>query len=305
MLKWFTSIADGVRIAFDYFEFERECREDWEREARERYSCTELRSEIARRMAGATKEASRQFDDQILVSQRKKTELELVARDARERLRILERDYQGELDAAYASLNLLKEQLRTCREELSDAHDTLNAAKSDLDSWYRRAEGNWIGNGGKPLPKNSIFGQSIADRDRLKSRRESAAREIGRIKTRRSALEQDSRAAGTRIGELKQHREAMHALRSEGFDLRLVKGTLATATEQANVSEREFARLTAARHEYLAQAKRALGVVELEQQVWQRERDLRDRIAAFNGEPERQSRRARHRQMWMAAHGRK
>lgn len=304
MLKWFGSIADNVRIAFDYFQFERECRADWEREASERYSCTELRSEIARRMAGPAQEASRQFDDQILAIRSKRAELELVARDAREKLRILERDYQGELDATYASLNLLKEQLRTCREELSDAYDTLNAAKSDLDSWYRRAEGNWIGNGGKPLPKNAIFGQSAADRDRLKSLRESAAREIGRLKTRRSALEQDARAAGTRIGELKQQREEMHALRSQGFDLRLVKGTLAKATEHANMSDSEIARLTAARHEYLAQAKRALGVAELEQQVWQRERELQERRAAFDREPERQSRKARHRQIWMAAHGR-
>lgn len=255
-------------------------------------------------MAESNQEASRQFDDQILAIQREKSELELVARDARERLRILERDYQGELDAAYASLNLLKDQLCTCREELSDAYDTLNAAKADLDSWYRRAEGNWLGNGGKPLPKDSIFGQSIAERDHVKSRRDSAAREIGRLKARRSALERDVRASGTRIGELKQQREAMHALRSQGFDLRLVRGALATATEQANASEREVARLTAARHEYLAQAKRALGVSELEQQVWQRESDLRERIGAFDSEPERQSRKARHRQLWLRAHSR-
>lgn len=297
-------MADGVRIAIAYPEFERECRADWDSEARERYSCTALRSEIAARMTEPTREASRQFDDPILAARRKKSDLELVSQNARERLRILERDYQGELDAVYASLNLLKDQLRICRTELSDAYDTLNAAKADLDSWYRRAEGNWLGNGGKALPRDSIFGQSIADRDRLKARRESAAREIGRLKSRRSTLEQDVRAVGTRIGELKQQREAMHALRSQGFDLRLVKGALATATEQATASEHEIARLTAARHEYLAQAKRALRVPELEQQVWQRERDLQERLEAFDGDPEKQSRKARHRQMWLTAHSR-
>lgn len=304
MLRWVTSMTDGVRIAFSYPEFERECRADWDRDAREMYSCTTLRSEIAARMAEPTREASRQFDDQILAIQRRKAELELVAGDALEKLRILERDYQGELDVAYASLNQAKDQLRACREDLSNAHDTLNAATADLDSWYRRAEGIWIGNGGKPLPKNSIFGQSIADRDRLKSRRESAAREITRLKSRRSALEQDVRAAGARIGELKQQREAMHALRSEGFDLRLVKGILMTASEQVKVAETDIARLTAARHEYLVVAKRARGVTDLEQQVWQRERNLRERIAAFDSEAEKQSRRARHRQLWMRAHGR-
>lgn len=58
-----------------------------------------------------------------------------------------------------------------------------------LDAWYARAEGNWLGNGGRELPRHSFFGQDLADRDFHKSERDNAAQAIDRYKEQRAMME--------------------------------------------------------------------------------------------------------------------
>lgn len=81
--------------------------------------------------------------------QSKRENIQSVVAEATEKLAILDRDYKAELSAAYEVQHELSKELEDCRHKLSSAYDDLNSAKRSLDQWYSKAEGNWLGNGGR------------------------------------------------------------------------------------------------------------------------------------------------------------
>lgn len=157
MFKWLTNLVDDARIAFAYLGYERECKKQWVADAERNFSTTHVEQQIRVRMAGPLSHVASTFNAPIRDLEARRSNVLRVAGEAEAKLAILERDYKSELDVEYARLNEVRAEFDRCRNNLSDAHDELKSAKSNLDSWYSRAEGNWFGNGGKKLPRHAFF----------------------------------------------------------------------------------------------------------------------------------------------------
>lgn len=303
MFKWLTNLVKDARIAFAYLGYERECKKQWVADAERTYSTTLVEQDIKARMAEPMRHVSHGFDVPISDLELKRNNVRQVVSEAKEKLAILERDYKSELDAAYQTMNATREELDECRGKLSSAYDDLNSAKQSLDSWYSRAEGNWLGNGGKKLPKHAFFGQDLSDRDGYKSERDSAAHAIGRYKSERSSIERrldESRAAVKRIKDACQQ---MFDLKKAGFDKRIVTSAINTGTNDLRAIGEEIAQLAKARDDYVHQAKLSLGVYDLEKEIERLRREKDARIKAFDSEPVVLERKAKHRTEWLAARG--
>lgn len=303
MFKWLTNLVDDARIALAYLAHERECKKRWVADAERNFSTAHVEQDIRERMAEPLRHVASAFNAPISEFEARRANVRRVVSEAEGKLAILDRDYKSELDAAYATLNETRAELDECRKNLSDAHEGLNRAKSNLDSWYSRAEGNWFGNGGKKLPKHAFFGQDLSDRDRYKSQRDSAARDVGRYKSERTRIAQRMEKAHAKVKQIKDARQAMFDLKEEGFDKRIVTSAINNGNNDLRTIGEEIAKIEKSRDQFIHQSKLSLGVYDLEKEVERLRREKDVRIRAFDSEPVMQERKAKHRTEWLAARG--
>jgi hypothetical protein len=304
MLKWLTNFIDDTRISFAYFYYENECRKAWVADAKHVYSTENIRQDIAARMVAPMLYVSTSFDVPISLLERDLQDIAQTVSDAKAKLAILVRDYKDELDRAYVTLNEIRERLGVCKQGLSGAYDDLKNSKRDLDSWYSKAEGNWFGNGGKKLPDHAFFGQDLGDRDRYKSRRDSAAREISSYNAERSSLGERFNEARNAVQQIKDARQKMFDLKKAGFDKRVVNAVIDRGHSETRLTYKQIAQLTELRTAYLKQAKEELGVKRLEAEITRLIQACQTQIKTFDTESATAVRKARHREEWMAARGR-
>jgi chromosome segregation ATPase len=303
MLKWLTNLIDDARIAFAYLGYERECKKQWVADAERTFSTTHVEHEIKARMSEPLHHVARTFNQPISDLEARRANVRRVISEAKEKLAILERDYKSELDAAYTTLNEIRAELDDCQKNLSEAHDSLKTAKTNLDSWYSRAEGNWFGNGGKKLPKHAFFGQDLSDRDHYKSQRANAARDVGRYKSERNHIAHRMNEARARVNQIKDARQAMFNLKKEGFDKRILSSAINTGNNDLRTIGEEIAQLEKSRDQFIHNSKLTQGVYDLEKEIERLRRDLDARIKAFDSESVQMERKANHRADWLEAHG--
>lgn len=303
MFKWLTNLVDDARIAYAFIGYERECKKQWVADAERTYSTTHVEADIKTRMAEPLRHVLCAFDIPIRDLEARRENARRVVLDAKQKLAILERDYKTELDAAYKAQNEASEELEECRRKLSVAYDDLNSAKSGLDSWYSRAEGNWFGNGGKKLPNHAFFGQDLSDRDRYKENRDSAAREVGRYKSERSSIVSHMNDARATVKQIKAARQEMFDLKKAGFDKRIVTSAINNGNHELRTLGEEATQLAKARDDYIHEAKVSLGVYGLEKEI-ERLRQAKDaRIKTFDSDSVVLERKAKHRAEWLADRG--
>lgn len=304
MFKWLTNLIDDARVAFDFLGYERECRRQWVADADRTYSTAHVEKEIRERMAEPLRHSASAFDNPIRDLESRIDGIHRVVDEANEKLAILNRDYQSELDAAYKIKNEASAELEECRRQLSEAHNELSSAKRSLDSWYSKAEGTWFGNGGKKLPEHAFFGQDLSDRDRYKSKRDSAARDVGRYKSERNSISHRLDDVRSRIGEIKEARQKMFDLKKAGFDRRIVTSAISNGTTELRTIAEEVERLKNNRRDYLQQSKATRGVFELEAEIDRLKKNREAKINAFDDEAQLIERKHQHRLAWMAKRGR-
>lgn len=127
------------------------------------------------------------------------------------------RNFQSEIEknqdrkiSGYDTLNRLK-------AELSDAYEDLNSAKVDLDAWYRKSKGNFIGNGRRKLPKHAFFGQSTSARDSLKHKKDSIYKNIQDLKSDKTRVyNNEIKPAKENIGKIKEDQKRWRGLSTKG-----------------------------------------------------------------------------------------
>jgi chromosome segregation ATPase len=304
MFKWLTNLVDDARIAVAYLGYVRECKKQWVSDAERNFSTTHIEQEIKARMAAPLRHVASAFNTPTSTLEARRDNVRRVVSEAKDKLSILERDYKTELDTAYAALNETRAELDECRKNLSDAYDELKEAKDNLDSWYSRAEGNWFGNGGKKLPNHAFFGQDLSDRDRYKDDRDSAASDVGRYKSERSRIERHMDEARAKVKQIKDARQEMFDLKNAGFDKRIVTSAINTGNNDLHTIGEEIAQISILRDQFIHQSKLSLGVYDLEEEVERLRREKDARIKAFDNEPVKLERKAKHRAEWLAARGR-
>lgn len=303
MFAWLKSIADNFRIAFDYVEYESDCKQKWVADAERIYATVHLIADIKNRMVEPLRHAEVTFEEPLRDLKSKRENVFTAVVKAQETWLILNRDVRPELDAAHKLKEEVAVKLEACKVSLSSAHSALNSAKNSLDSWYARAEGNWIGNGGKKLPSYSFFGQDTNDRDVLKARLASAGSEIGRLKSERSRLFHDLKAAREKIARIEEARQRRFDLIKEGFDKRIVTSVIKNGTQDMCAIDEKIAALEKARDEFIPQAKMSLGIYMLEAEIDQLVRAKQARLNSYNDEESLRERKAKHRAAWQESHG--
>lgn len=102
---------------------------------------------------------------------------------------------------------------------MSDAYDRLNEAIEDVDSWHSKANRSPLlfGNKGKTIPKHSLFGQSLGDRDAAMAMRGEAAGDIDCLKRERGTLNREFEKLNKKIMQIRSDRLQMYELINQGY----------------------------------------------------------------------------------------
>ena len=317
-----------LRISAD---FKQQQMLSWEKHkqiADERFSTAKLAKEISDLLARIESDAALDFDDNIsghetlLIANkfersRKKETLAMLTRNFKARLDALYDSKQALLDekrGLVAERDSLRKSLKQAFLEKDKAYCELNSAKEDIAHWYRKSERTpWLfGNGGKELPKHSLFGQSFGDLEGYKNCRDSASEDvreaketIGRIKAQQKKLSDQIHRIAERVGDVineisqtKTERSRMYALKKSGVtvdSLNVAIGTLNSAIRRA---ELDIIKLKDDRLEHVEQGKIFMGVRAKEEEIESIEEQKKMFLAEFDT-PESTARRAEaHRKAW-------
>ncbi|WP_297823740.1 hypothetical protein [uncultured Paraglaciecola sp.] len=166
-----------TRIHLDSPRYERQQRDEHERQAQRRFSTKHLNIEKSKLLEKIESEANSKFNASILEKENNNKRHEAEANKTQHLLSFFLRNYKKELNEIYAkkeelfskkkllfeSLSELKEPLSEAFDDKNKAYNELNNYKGRIDSWHAKSDRTpWLfGNSGKKLPKHSLFGQSF------------------------------------------------------------------------------------------------------------------------------------------------
>ncbi len=295
---------DDVRIVASYPAFESVSRKEHLAAAERRFSTVELSREIESRMAPSLRAAHSKFQVPIerLTASVHDMESELSAQ--KDRLALFQRDYNAELEPLYRAKEECVARLMTVGTDLKAAYEELSDTVDALDSWHARSQGTFFGNGGRQLPRHSFFGQSIADRDSLKSDRDAAGREIGRLKEQRAELRRNISIHVQQINSVKADRQSMFDLRGKGASKQGLEQSMQHLQQKMGEYAQERQHLAAELDQYIRAAKFATGTVTLEHKRAEVDRLRSEFIAMFDAQQVIAARKELHKAEWMRSHGR-
>lgn len=189
-----------IRIDMDFSSYERQQRDEHEKQAKRRFSVEQLNIEKSKLLKNIESEANSKFNASIYEKEDKNRLYEKEAKEKEFLLSFFLRNYKEELDELYAKkdyqlskkkslyndLSQIKESLSEAFNEKNTAFTELNDCKDSIDSWHAKSQRTpWLfGNAGKKIPKHSFFGQSHGDLDSYKYHRDSAYEDVQAAKNK-------------------------------------------------------------------------------------------------------------------------
>jgi hypothetical protein len=333
MFKRAIDFFRDIRIKLNFPEYEKKCRLEHERRADRIHAIGELEVEARSVVRKIEVESDHLFQMEIAKLRGTVSSMGFKISNHESLLRILTRNYKQDIDALYeekntlfsekeelyASKNALSAQIQAAFSEKSAAHEALNRRKASIDSWYAKSDRTpWLfGNGGKKLPKNSLFGQSFSDLESLKSDRDSAFEEVKRCVEAISDLKREQQRLGDLIGrinvsigalvedinQVKNERTRMFELKNEGVREGRIRAELRDFNESLINEQRGLASLVGESIAFITSEKHRRGVIDLEAQIQR----LKDRklsyLKEFDLDVNRELRVAQHRQNWLKERG--
>lgn len=330
MFKAIKTFIQNARVSIDYPRYESERRKEHLAQAELRFDPSELTRQAAQIRSQANIAGEQKFAGDLNPLRRQLSATETELQKNQQLLSIFERDYKAELDDLYAQKNRLlveknalieeSKSIRTERteahDELNDAYEDLEDAKKDVGRWYSKSERNpiFFGNGGKKLPKHSIFGQSHGDLSAAKSRRGQAVGDIGSGKRRLASIK--SRQADNRheieknfadvggiienITTVKADRQRMYDLKAEGVDPTVLRSAIQSCQSSLAELKRQVLVLEDKQRELVAETQGRLGLGEREAEILALQKSKAKFIGDFDSELSQATRREEHRRQWMA-----
>lgn len=323
--------VQDIRIDADFPRYEQEKRADHESAANLRFDTTQLEREIDDIVRAAEADGNAAYGDYLCWLGTSIYALQSRIKEHRTQLELLGRDYRQELEALYAEkaslqsaksglladMKALKKERSDAQAELSEAYDDLDEAKSSIDSWYSKSERTpWLfGNGGKELPKRSLFGQSFGDLDGYKADRARACDDIGSCKSdideiaaRQKAnrvLLDENKACLDRvtesIGAAKASRQQMFDLKDQGVQRHQVEADLAELVRREAVLQKDWNHQTSAMAALVEQQATRLGIEERKCAVLALREKRAQYLIAFDAPEQRAARQQAHRDWWLSA----
>ncbi len=298
------NLVDSARIALTFSAFEASARAAYASKAETRFSTSEVRLILDKELSALNDEAQERFGDLIHLNTVRRRDVIHTVADAEHKLSYFCRDYRFELDRAYEPLNEARASRKNCGEELAQSHDELASAKRSLDAWYCRAEGNWLGNGGKHLPDKSFFGQDLADRDRYKRDRDAAGSLVHQLHEKRNSIDSEIRTLKEEVASIKADRQSMYDLKSQGFERQFLERVISNGRSEAVALDVEIGALQSKKLTFLDQERIRRGLPELEERIAKIELRKSAHLAEFDSIDYKLLRRIIHRAEWKLKHAR-
>ena len=272
--------------------------------AAKQFFTTDLERQVEAHLAAIRTEEERCFGQESRALQQRLEELYqdtnfyLAQRDA------LLRNFQAEIASLYDEMTANKAALQELFEDKDAAYADLAEAQDDLEHWYSKSQSTFFfGNGGRELPGDSLFGQSLGDRDSYKSERDDAGERIAECREAIGELKGRNQEIYKEIQRVKGERQRMFDLKHEGYTRsRVERGLIALQRARAQIETR-LRDLDEQREELRRSEMDQRGVQALEQRIAELQQDRAAFIAAFNGASAVAARQQAHRAEWLKRHG--
>ena len=213
----------------------------------------------------------------------------------------------------------LRDERQKAQSDLDDAYEALAQSKASINAWHAKSKRSpWLlGNGGRPLPKHSLFGQSFGDLNGLKSDRDEAVEDIQRCKRARSRVIADQEVCQSRwrdnkealdtvfagISHTKQRRQQCHDLLRQGVRARQVEEDLRQLLAQESAWKHEINQRRIALDDLVKVQTHRLGLAERMEALSRLGLQHEAFMRGFDAPEARAERRRLHRERWLASHG--
>lgn len=299
IFKTLGGMLDDARIKCNYPGYECQARSRHMASAERRFSTAELELEVLRRMADSRQIAAQRFAHPVDELNAQTDRIQFRLQDSQEQLAIFARNYKAELDHLHDRKSQLFDELGTLKDAKDAAYADLEQASDDLDRWHAKSASGFFGNGGKQLPRHSLFRQSLGDRDGLKGDRDSAGEEIAACKEQVAAVKRSLDEVTAEIARIKADRQRMFDMREQGHSWHGLQHSISKGESLMADAQREIARLQSEGHEFILAAKHRTGTITLEAEI-DKVRGLRDAfIRSFDTPEAGATRKLEHRQAWL------
>lgn len=289
----------------EYQAFEEQCHREYKAEADRQFATEELEEDLSRRMSRVRIDLEERYGRRIGDMREEVRGLPSLKSILQEQLAVFDRPYKSELDLLHGDLTTLRAQMQQLYADKSAAHARLNTAKSDIESWHSKSKRTpWLfGNGGKPLPKHSLFGQSFGDLDGYKADRNAAVRDIDRISKRIGELKAQMALLQDQISAVKASRQKMFDFRAEGNHPGKIKREIRRVEGREQDLYRAIAELSATQAGAFETARAKNGVAELERAILDRKAARTAYMARFQDKQAKATRKSFYRNEWIIKHG--
>jgi hypothetical protein len=303
MFNWLIKKTQNIRIDFAYPAYEATAKAAYVALANSRFSTKELAAEIESLMTIPRQEAFTLYQAPITKLSLSISTMSGELSDCRVNLSFFSRSYKDELDPLYALIDQFKVERKVLYSDKDDAYEDLNKAKKEIESWHSRSQRTYFfGNGGKELPRHSLFGQSFGDLDAYKADRAEASEEIQSCNCEIGRLKGQMTTACTQINSIKVDRQHMYDLRKQGLNAGNLKKTLLETERQIGRLQADLKQLEAQRVSFFEAARYRLGVVAREAEI-ARIVLLKNNFLSIFEEPQAKSaRKLAHRIAWLRNH---
>lgn len=333
MFQRIKTFFQEIRIKADFPSYEATSLQAHRADAERRFDTRQLEKEVKSIEDECLKAANEKFGVYASALAYEIAAIESRIRDQHQTLAIFERDYKGELndlhdrkktllndkDVLIAEMKTLQAERSTAQESLQHAYDRLESAKSSINSWYNKSDRTpWLfGNGGKKLPKHSMFGQSFGDLDGYKRERGAAVSDIGdckseisNIKSRQSTNKRcrdENKEALTKVFQqiniTKVARQQMFDLKQQGVRYTLIKQELAQLSFNLSTQRSLLNKLHNERSAFIKQKEAQMGGGERKASIEAINARKSLFLNEFHMQSNQNARRAAHRERWLYEHG--
>ena len=329
MFKRIKSLILDVRINLDFPRYERQQLIEHERQAQIRFSTMELDIERGKILKAIEYRADSNFNVSISEKEKEKQQYQKPYKEIDSRLSFFLRNYKEELEfiytekedlylkkrALYDELSKIKISLSEAFEEKSNAYSDLNNYKNKIDSWYAKSDRTpWLmGNSGRKIPKNSLFGQNLSELDSYKNYRDSAYKDVQiakrRIENLKSSQHENQLSIkdikkrisdlSSQMEQVKKDRSRMYELKKLGYQRKELLAELNKLKTIISLLSVEIDNFLQNKKEFIKHEKYRHGVVDIEAKICKIKAEQSQFLKSFECEVNKQNRKLAHRILWL------
>lgn len=303
----FNSADREKAIAETFPDYEDARRTEHLHHALRRFPTGALEQEHAKLMASARHEARSRYDPAITESEQAIARLRRQIAPSSSAMPAAppSRNAKAELSLLYDELRMLRAEIDSAHLAKQAAYQQLDSAKHSINSWHNKSRRSPLlfGNGGRTLPKHSMFGQSMGDLAGYKAARANAVRDIANIKRQLETLIKRRSELQDQIAKLKNARQCAVGVAPNRYPATSGNQHLPELQVRLQHLLSHLTNLRSERAQLLDAARYRTGAIEIERVITNLKLRRDDFLASFDTPEAKAARYAAHVERWLNAHG--